>query len=62
MRISRQLSGEVRVHNSLAKKLAAERDHLQILNFWWHWWNNRNKLREDELSVTAEELLRRFVS
>jgi hypothetical protein len=37
-------------------------DRLQILNFWWHWWNNRNKLREGELPVSAEELLRRSVS
>ncbi|XP_073355462.1 uncharacterized protein [Aegilops tauschii subsp. strangulata] len=32
---------------------------VQILTFWWNWWNKRNKIREGELPITDDELIRR---
>jgi hypothetical protein len=40
----------------------SERQRVQILTGWWHWWNNRNKLREGELPITTDEIVRRAVS
>ena len=40
----------------------SERDRVKILTGWWHWWNNRNKLREGELPIQTEEIVRRAVS
>ncbi|KAM0885844.1 hypothetical protein ACQ4PT_030094 [Festuca glaucescens] len=42
-----------------------ERQRVQILTGWWHWWNNRNKLREGELPIRrsvsqTEEYLQLF--
>ena len=39
-----------------------ERERLQILTSWWHWWNNRNKLREGELLVSCVDIVRRGIS
>ncbi|XBH82826.1 hypothetical protein VPH35_071399 [Triticum aestivum] len=39
-----------------------EKTRVQILTFWWHWWNNRNKVREGELPVEVAELTRRAMS
>ena len=39
-----------------------EKERVQILTAWWHWWNNRNKLREGELPVSAHEIVRRSIS
>ncbi|XP_073355102.1 uncharacterized protein [Aegilops tauschii subsp. strangulata] len=39
-----------------------ENKRVQILTMWWHWWNNRNKVREAELAVPSDELTRRVLS
>ena len=39
-----------------------EKTRVQILKFWWHWWNNRNKVREGELPIYVPELIRRVLS
>ncbi|XP_073362988.1 uncharacterized protein [Aegilops tauschii subsp. strangulata] len=36
-----------------------ENKHVMITILWWHWWNNRNKLREGELPVSASVVARR---
>ncbi|KAE8806818.1 hypothetical protein D1007_16905 [Hordeum vulgare] len=36
-----------------------EKKRVLIISFWWHWWNNRNKVREEELPVHATEIARR---
>ena len=35
---------------------------VQILTMWWHWWNNRNKLREGELPISSDDVVRRSIS
>lgn len=39
-----------------------ERRRVMILTFWWQWWSMRNKLREGELPMSADELIRRTKS
>ena len=36
-----------------------EKKRLHVLTFWWLWWSNRNKRREGEMPLTAEEVARR---
>ncbi|KAE8776599.1 Glutamyl-tRNA reductase 1, chloroplastic [Hordeum vulgare] len=33
-----------------------EKKRILIITFWWHSWNNRNKIREGEPAVQAEEI------
>lgn len=36
-----------------------EKKRLHVLAFWWLWWSNRNKLREGEMPLTANDVARR---
>ena len=36
-----------------------ENKRVQILTMWWHWWNNRNKVREGEMPESSEDVARR---
>ena len=35
-----------------------EGKRILVFTFWWLWWSNRNKLREAELPIAAEEVSR----
>lgn len=38
-----------------------EEKRLEILQFWWHWWNNRNRARNKEKSWAPEAVAHRAV-
>jgi hypothetical protein len=49
-----------RVQESAAQTLdllweLMEKERVQVLTCWWHWWNNINKLRESELPVNMSD-------
>ncbi|KAE8770390.1 Glutamyl-tRNA reductase 1, chloroplastic [Hordeum vulgare] len=37
----------------------AEKKRVLIITFWWHWWNNRNRIREGDPSAQPTEIVRR---
>ncbi|XP_073355376.1 uncharacterized protein [Aegilops tauschii subsp. strangulata] len=43
-------------------KTVKEQERVAILTMWWQWWQNRNKVREGELPLSAEEIVRRTKS
>ena len=51
------------VHETLDMLWALqEQERVVILTMWWQWWQNRNKVREGELPLSAEEIVRRTKS
>lgn len=36
----------------------AEKKRVLIITFWWHWWNNRNRIREGDPSAQPSEIVR----
>lgn len=39
-----------------------ETKRVLIVTLWWQWWNNRNKVREEEMPLSASEVVRRVRS
>ncbi|KAE8816381.1 Glutamyl-tRNA reductase 1, chloroplastic [Hordeum vulgare] len=37
----------------------AEKKRVLIITFWWHWWNNRNRVRDGDPSAQPSEIVRR---
>ncbi|XP_073355676.1 uncharacterized protein [Aegilops tauschii subsp. strangulata] len=58
-----QLEGITGAHTMLDSVWEMDvNNRVMISTLWWQWWNIRNKVREEELTVSAAELVRRIRS